>query len=354
VQSRRLGKFERNARQMPDMSYEGERKARHGPIDAARIWLDEFGHVTLATVISTWGSSPVPVGGQLVVAPGDRFEGSVSGGCVEAEVIAVCADVMETGRTKLLEFGIEDETAWRSGLPCGGAIKIFLEPLEGASDIGYLNAVLGARRSRTALAVLTDLATGSRRLFEAVSVMPSEVSECMASGESRLIGMPEDPVFLHALLPPVRVIIVGATHVGQILTDLAVPIGYDVVVVDPRAAFATRERFGSTDAVIDWPDASLKSIGIDARTAVVALTHAAHLDDEALTEALRSACLYIWALGSRKTHAKRLERLHATGFSEADLARIHAPVGLAIGAKGPAEIALSIMAEIVMVARGAG
>jgi xanthine dehydrogenase accessory factor len=293
----------------------------------------------------------VPVGGQLVVASGDRFEGSVSGGCVEAEVIAAGADVMETGCAKLLEFGIEDEKAWRSGLPCGGAIKIFLEPLEGASDAGYLDALLTARRSRTALAVVTELATGSRRVFESASAMPPEVSECMASGESRLIDVPGGQVFLHALLPSVRVITVGATHVGQLLTDLATRIGCDVVVVDPRSAFATRERFGGADVVIEWPDTSLKSLKLDARTAVVGLTHAAHLDDEALSAALHSNCLYIGALGSKRTHAERLERLRAAGFTDDELARIHAPTGLSIGAKGPAEIALSILAEIVMVAR---
>ena len=123
-----------------------QRKPQHGPIDVARCWLDEFGRVMLATVVSTWGSSPVPVGGQLVVAPGERFEGSVSGGCVEVDVISEAADIMATGRCKLLEFGIADETAWQSGLPCGGTMKVFLEPLEGLSDAAYLDAILAARR----------------------------------------------------------------------------------------------------------------------------------------------------------------------------------------------------------------
>jgi xanthine dehydrogenase accessory factor len=328
-------------------------KAEQGTLDVARGWLNEFGRVMLATVVSTWGSSPVPVGGQLVVAPGDRFEGSVSGGCVEVEVISESADVMAKDRPKLLEFGVADETAWRSGLPCGGTIKVLLEPLERARDGAYVDAVLAARRSRTLLAVLSDLTTGSRRLFEAASPMPSEVFECFSAGESRLIDTPDDQVFLHMLTPPVRVVIVGATHVGQVLTNLAKQVGYDIVIVDPRTAFATNERFGNTKTLIEWPEASLKSIGIDARTAVVVLTHAVHLDDEALKEALRSTCLYIGALGSKKTHAKRLERLRAAGFREAELARIHAPVGLSIGAKGPAEIALSILAEIVMVSRRA-
>jgi xanthine dehydrogenase accessory factor len=159
--------------------------------------------------------------------------------------------------------------------------------------------------------------------------------------------------FLHAFTPPVRLVIVGVTHVGQVLADLAARIGYGVVFVDPRTAFANAERIGDIMALTDWPEVSLGALGLDSRTAVVTLTHAAALDDEALSAALRSDCLYIGALGSKKTHVKRLERLGAAGFSDSELARICAPVGLAIGAKGPAEIAISILAEIVKVARGA-
>jgi xanthine dehydrogenase accessory factor len=139
----------------------------------------------LATVVSTWGSSPVPVGGQLVVAPGDRFEGSVSGGCVEVDVISAAEDVMETGHSKLLEFGVVDETAWRSGLPCGGTMKVFLERLEGISDVVYLDAILAARHSRTTLAVVSYLSTGVRRIFDTASAIPSELAAGMVSGESR-------------------------------------------------------------------------------------------------------------------------------------------------------------------------
>jgi xanthine dehydrogenase accessory factor len=151
----------------------------------------------------------------------------------------------------------------------------------------------------------------------------------------------------------VRLIIAGGTNIGQVLAELARHAGYDVIVVDPRAAFVTEERFGATSSRTEWPEVSLTALGLDARTAVVALTHAAHIDDEALGVALKSDCLYIGALGSKTTHAKRIERLKAAGFSEAALKRIHAPIGLAIGAKGPAEIAVSILAEIIKVARGA-
>jgi xanthine dehydrogenase accessory factor len=175
----------------------------------------------------------------------------------------------------------------------------------------------------------------------------------MASGESRLAETADGLVFVQALLPPVRVVIAGATNIGQVLASLAQQVGYDAIVVDPRAAFATEERFGGTQVLTEWPDVSLDALGLDSRTAVVALTHAAHIDDEALSIALRSPCLYVGALGSKRTHTKRLERLAAAGLSDTELSRIHAPVGLPIGAKGPAEIAVSILAQIIKVARGA-
>jgi xanthine dehydrogenase accessory factor len=326
--------------------------AQRDVLEVARSWLEQHGRAVLATVASTWGSAPVPVGGQMVVAPGERFHGSVSGGCVEAEVIAEAAEVMAGGAPKLLAFGVDEETAWRAGLPCGGRIEILLEPLERERDAGTLDRILTARRAREPLAVVTDLATGTRRLSSGEGE-PAEITSCLAAGESRLLDMSGGRVFVQAFMPPVRIVIAGATHIGQRLAALARQTGYDVVVVDPRAAFASEERFGDTELVTGWPDASLAAVGIDERTAVVALTHASHIDDEALTAALRSPCLYIGALGSKRTHAKRIDRLKTAGVGEAELARIHAPVGLAIGAKGPAEIAVSILAEIIQVARGA-
>lgn len=329
---------------------------RESPKDTfaiARRWLDEFEQVALATVISTWGSSPVPVGGQLAVAPDGQFEGSVSGGCVEVDVITEAVDVLTGDRPKLLEFGVAEDVAWRAGLPCGGAIRIYLEPLQRQRDAEYLDRILAARGARASFAVLTTLATGERCLFEPPGPMPAEIASCLRLGESRLLDLGAGEAFFHVLTPPVRLVIVGATHIGQVLADLAMRIGYDVAIIDPRTAFASPERIGEIVALTDWPELSLKALGLDPRTAVITLTHAAALDDEALGAALRSDCLYIGAVGSKKTHAKRLERLRTAGFSDPELTRIHAPVGLAIGAKGPAEIAVSILAEIVKVARGA-
>lgn len=338
------------------MNVNAPERLTRDPRDAwemARAWLDEHGQAAIATVVSTWGSAPVPVGGQLVVTVDDRFEGSVSGGCVEVDVLVEAADVMASGKPKLLEFGVSEETAWRAGLPCGGKIKVMVEPLTRA-DIGMIDEILAARRARRTVVVTTRIADGQRRLYKADSASPPEVVEHLSSGSIGLLERPDGEVFVQPLVPPLRIIVAGATHIGQVFAELARQVGYSVTVVDPRSVFATEERFGAAAAVAEWPEVSFDKLGLDARTAVVALTHAAHIDDEALTAALRSPCLYIGALGSRGTHAKRLERLAAAGFTAEELARIHAPIGLAIGAKGPAEIAVSILAEIIKVARSAG
>jgi xanthine dehydrogenase accessory factor len=328
-------------------------QAARDPWEVVRAWLDEHGQVTVATVVSTWGSAPVPVGGQLVVGPGDRFEGSVSGGCVEVDVLVEAADVMASGTPRLLEFGVSEETAWRAGLPCGGKIKVLVEPLT-RNDAAFVDEILEARRERTTVVVTTRIADGVRRLYTSSGEMPPEVASLVGSGTIGLIDTADGQVFVQPLVPPLRIIVAGATHIGQVFAELARQVGYAVTVVDPRSVFATEERFGAAAAMAEWPAASFDKLGLDARSAVVALTHASHIDDEALTAALRSPCLYIGALGSRGTHAKRLERLEAAGFTPQELQRIHAPIGLAIGAKGPAEIAVSILAEIIKVARGGG
>ncbi len=325
-------------------------QAGSGVWQTARRWLAEQGQAAVATVVATWGSAPVPAGGQLVVGPGDRFEGSVSGGCVEVDVLVEAADAMAAGKPKLIEYGVSDEAAWRVGLACGGTIKVFVEPLTRA-DIPVIDAILAAAEQRRSMLIATKTVDGSRRIFGADEV-PEALAAHFAEGGTRLIDTPEGPVVVQPLLPPLRVVVAGATHIGQVFAEMARLVGYSVTVIDPRPMFASAERFG-TVAMPEWPQESLDELGFDERTAVVALTHAAHIDDEVLAAALRSPCLYIGALGSRATNAKRMERLKAAGFDEEALKRIHAPVGLNIGAKGPAEIAVSILAEIVKVVRGA-
>ncbi len=174
----------------------------------------------------------------------------MSGGCVEGDVIAEAAEVMAGGRPQLLEFGVAEETAWRAGLPCGGKIKVLLEPLARARDAGYLDRVLAARRARTPLAVMTNVVTGTRHVFEPGTSLPPEVAADFASGESRLVETPEGSVFVQALMPPVRLIIAGGTNIGQVLADLGRQVGYDVIVVDPRGAFLTEERFAGTSSML--------------------------------------------------------------------------------------------------------
>jgi xanthine dehydrogenase accessory factor len=326
--------------------------AERDVIAVARRWLDQYGAVAIATVIKTSGSFPVPVGGQLVIGPEERFEGSVSGGCVEAAVITEAATVV-AGQPKVLAYGVSDETAWHVGLPCGGKIEVLVERLSGTDDARYLDAVLAARASRSLLVVETDLESGRRVLHSDASKFDADGAAKLASGECLLDEAPGARRFLNALAPQVRVILVGAGHIAQVLADLATRLGFQVAVVDPRTAFSTAERFAGVPLSHDWPEVALPAIGLDNRTAVVTLAHEARLDDETLTLALRSPCFYVGALGSRRTHEKRVERLSAAGMSDAEIARLDAPVGLRIGAKGPGEIAVSILAALIKARHGA-
>lgn len=323
-------------------------------LKAARTWLERDGRVAIATVVDTWGSAPVPVGGQMAVAADGRFQGSVSGGCIEGEVIVEAEEILESGKPKTLVFGVADETAWRAGLPCGGKVQVFVERLEakgGGADL--LDRAVAAGEKRQGLVVQTALADGRKRVFEREDAnLPDDIAERFRTAKSQLRDAPDGTVFLHALVPPARIVVIGATHIGQVLTEVARLAGYEVVVVDPRTAFASPERFAGVNLVTDWPQDALPRLGLDPYTAVVALAHVGHIDDEALKLAVKSECLYIGALGSARNHAKRVERLKAAGVSDAEIARIKAPIGLDIGAQSPAEVAIAVMAEIVLAVRG--
>ena len=328
-------------------------------IPRALAWRAEGRRVALATVIQTWGSAPQPLGSQLAIDGQGNFLGSVSGGCVEGEVIAEAAEVLSSGKPKVLEFGVEDKVAWKAGLACGGAIRIFLEPLEGTGrDASLLHRLAGDIAARSKVALVTDLATGARALAHGPEDLGQDLapalSEAFRQGRSLAVPGSKGEVFINMFAPATRLVVIGAVHVAQALVPMARALGYDVVIVDPRAAFATQERLGDVRIMLDWPDEALPAIGLDDATAVVVLSHDARLDDPALIPALASNAFYVGALGSRKTHAGRIERLKQAGLTDADLVRIHAPIGLDIGALGAAEIALSIIAEIVAVQRGKG
>jgi xanthine dehydrogenase accessory factor len=330
-----------------------DKSAAHDVLKAARSWLDSEGRIALATVVGTWGSAPVGVGGQMVVAPDGRFEGSVSGGCVEGEVIAEAEDILQSGAPKTLTFGVADETAWQVGLPCGGQIKVFIERLDKGQGLPLLDRAIDARSSRRGLVVRTRLSDGRREVFGRDEARAdATLRERMESGESELIETPDGEVFLHAMVPRARVLIIGATHIGQILAQLVKIAGYEVLVIDPRTAFAAAARFPDIRLDTEWPQDAIPRIGLDGYSAVVALAHVGHIDDEALKLAMRSDCFYVGALGSMRNHSKRKQRLAEAGFSDAEIARIHSPIGINIGAQSPQEIAIAIMAELVLALRG--
>ena len=293
-------------------------------IAAARAWAGE--KLALATVVSTWGSAPRPRGSHMLVAADGRFEGSVSGGCVEGDIMATAADVIAGAPFQVKRYGVADADAWEVGLPCGGEIAVMVQPVSAAGfDPELFDRIAEARAGGRSLTVTTDLATGHSDL------RPIETGE----------------VFANRYDPPRRLLIVGAVQIAQALSALAVPLGIETVVIDPRARFLTPERFPGVTLDDRWPDEAVASYMPGPATAVVTLSHDTKIDDPALQAALASPAGYVGALGSRRSHAARRERLATLGVSPTDLDRIDAPVGLDIGAIGPSEIALSIAAAMV-------
>jgi xanthine dehydrogenase accessory factor len=216
--------------------------------------------------------------------------------------------------------------------------------------LDILKSLNAERAARRAAIVVTDVASGNQRFVKQADVARDPLREmleaALRSGKSGMVETPQGKVFLTVHVPPVRLVVTGAVHISQALAPIAKLLGYDVIIVDPRTAFATPERFPDVKLIAEWPDTALPPLDIDSYTAFVALTHDPKIDDPALTHALARDCFYIGALGSRKTHARRIERLKTQGISAESLGRIHAPIGLAIGAVSPPEIALSIMGEI--------
>ncbi len=223
-------------------------------------------------------------------------------------------------------------------------------------DLATLAVLNTERAARRATILVTDVGSGAQRLVKAADLAADSLAEALEKqlrmGKSALVEAEGKAFFLTVQAPPPRVIVTGAVHISQAMAPMAQLLDLDLVIVDPRTAFATPERFPGVRLLTDWPDAALASLGLDGYTAFVALTHDPKIDDPALEAALRSDCFYIGALGSRKTHGRRIERLAAAGFDAAATQRIHAPIGLDIGAVSPAEIALAILGEIVSTLRG--
>lgn len=336
-------------------------------LQQAAAWQAAGKCVAVATVVKTWGSSPRPPGSMLIVNQAGDFVGSVSGGCIEGAVIGAAQEAMADGQVRLLEFGVTNDMAWEVGLACGGQVQVFVRalPQEGAAA-AQQSALLSALRERRPVVLVTSIPDGSCQLLadgtaeseqsDKDSALRDAVREALASDRCvEIAGDAANPApsrrFVQPFCPPTRLLIIGAVHIAQPLSQLAAVTGFEVVVIDPRTAFANELRFPGVERVTTWPGPALAQLGLDQRSAVVTLTHDPKLDDPALEAALRSPAFYIGSLGSGKTHGSRLGRLRDRGFSDEDLRRIHGPVGLSIGARSPAEIAVSILAEIVSVLR---
>ena len=329
-------------------------------------WLASGDPVAIATVVRISGSAPRPLGATLVAQAEEKIAGSVSNGCVESAVYEEAMAVLKDGRARVVNYGISDEFAFTVGLSCGGSIDVLVEPV-GALHRAALEAVRSERpallvrvvapadRAGTVAVLTEDRAEGwSPELAELKVGALAALGEGRSRTVTARLGERDATVFLEAIAMPPLLAIVGATHVGQALAHLAKAVGYRVVVVDPREALANAERFPGMEIVAAWPQEGLATLRFGPSSAIAILAHDDKFDHPALVAALRSAAGYVGAIGSRTTNEKRVAWLRSQGVTERDIARIHAPIGLDIGATSVEEIALAILAEIVAVRRHRG
>jgi xanthine dehydrogenase accessory factor len=286
----------------------------------------------------------------LAINDQGAFVGSVSGGCIEGEVATKALSLMRDDGFENLDFSVSDKQATGAGLACGGkvSVHVFAVTPKKATQIEQL-CHLAEQKSEVAL--LIDLATGEISITT-VNDTPKDVYPLFQNGKSTVLQETRPaPVFARPFLPPLRMFIIGAVHIAQDLAVMAQRTGYDVTLIDPRDTWATPERFPGFNIDQRMPGEAIVDLVPDQRTAIVALCHDPKLDDPALVEGLQSRAFYMGALGSSKNHAGRLRRLSEYGFTESDFSRIKGPIGLNIGATTPAEIAVSILAEITQILR---
>ena len=296
------------------------------------IWLQQRRRIALATVISTWGSSPRPVGGQMAIDEKGEIIGSVSGGCIEGAVISEGINSINDGKLRIKDYGISNDMAWEVGLACGGELKVLIQPLDLEDKIVY--SVVDKIKRREIVKLRIDCSTGSKKIDD---TLENQISHFDSSKNE----------FIHIIDPKPRLFIVGAVHIAQALVSLANIADYEIILIDPRDHFATKDRFPNCKIINEWPDEALSKFHLDKSSHLVTLTHDPKIDDLALIFCMKKNFGYIGSLGSKKTHNKRYDRLLEKGFNEIELSKIHAPIGLNINAKTPAEIATSILAEII-------
>lgn len=320
-------------------------------------WIEAGHAAAIATVLETWGSAPRAVGSQLAIRDDGAFIGSVSGGCIEGDVITRALEAIETEQPEIAEYGVSDTMAWEVGLACGGKIRVLIEPVaDNGLSIVDLKALCAARaKKKSALRQINlNKFTSTLSLIENVqknTPLAQTIERVHRSDRSQIVEYENETQFLHIFNPPQRLLINGAVHIAQPLSQMAAIAGYDVTLIDPREAFATPERFPNVHIRREWPDVAIRALHPDNRTAIVALTHDPKLDDPALLAAFESPCFYIGALGSKKTQASREQRMTEQGVSQENYQRLHGPIGLPLGGRSPEEIAIAILAQITQVLR---
>jgi xanthine dehydrogenase accessory factor len=290
--------------------------------------------VAIATVVETWGSSPRPLGSKMLVSGSGKMAGSVSNGCIEGAVFEVAQEVLASGKARLVEYGVADDLAFEVGLACGGHIEVLIQPSDATHD-----RALSLLHAEHPFLLRTQLQEGKTELLE--------------NAPDFELARRDGDTFWEPFGRPAQMVIVGAIHIAIPLHRLASLMGYRVVIVDARGQFATRERFPEADQIlVQWPDEALGGLSIDRSTAVVILTHDPKFDMPALRSVLRTEAGYVGAIGSRKTNQNRFDALREEGFGDEQLARVHGPIGLDLGARGAEETALGIMAEVTAVRFG--
>ncbi|HET9520349.1 MAG TPA: XdhC/CoxI family protein [Candidatus Limnocylindrales bacterium] len=336
-------------------------------------WRRDGVGVGRAVVVRTFGSAPRPEGAVLLRADDGRIAGSVSGGCVEGAAAEEIDKARANGRARVIRYGISDEQAWDVGLACGGTIDVLIEPelreaqVAGAERRGVAVATVlppdappaefglhppgvGAPPEPPIVVAADGSMDGSLGSEAADLALRAAAAEALLRGTSRTVEIEGRSVFVEAFPTRPRLVVVGAVEVARSLIRFARELGFETIVVDGRASFATPERFPPDQVdrlVVGWPDEVAEEIGLGPDDSVAVLTHDVKFDEPAIVEALRRNCRYVGAVGSRKTQGDRRERLRQAGVGEDELARLRGPVGLDLGGRSPAETALAIIAEIV-------
>jgi len=333
-------------------------------LETMNRWLKEERSVALATVAQTWGSAPRREGSKMGVTAETAMIGSVSGGCVEGAVVEEALAGLRDGQPRLLKFGVADDMAWEVGLTCGGSIEVFVEPLDPlwwdplaklAKQDNFGVTITIVEGQRIGEKVLLDADGGllyrSPNLDdELIDALRAIAATCKKSGVTDLAGT-RVMVDLQAARP--HLILIGGVHVAIPLQAMATQVGFRVSIVDPRAAFASEERFPAVDNILrSYPDKALPQLGLDRSTYLAVLTHDPKIDDKALITALPANIPYVGVLSSGRTHRQRVARLKEAGLSDELIARIRTPIGIDIGASTPEEIAVCILAEIIAVRNG--